>query len=154
MVVKAQPSGTRAGRYLAVICNKCNTELSDCFIAKKHIPEIQNLCGTCEDKFDCFTLSESQIEKELQTVHAQDIKPTRIDLKNGNGRVGIKSYTGKVYDKLESDEYCEYPERDDCNYSWMRKHYDGEDYFRCEHMKYDRNNRIWYCLYGKIKRGI
>lgn len=138
--------------YVGIICADCNTELLDCFVAKKYYPEIRKQCETCEDRFQCFTMSEAQIEKPMKLVHPQEIH-SHVPLDNENEVVGIRSYTGKIYDKLEQKDFCAYPERDDCNHSWMRANYNDRPYRRCRYMKYDKQNKEWYCEYGRKIRG-
>lgn len=138
--------------WIGIVCKDCNTELTDCFVARKYYQIIKTWCETCEDKFQCFTMSEAQIEKPLVKAYPHEIH-AKTPL-HQNGILGIQSYTGKIYDKLEQDKlFCKYPERDDCNHSYMRAAYTGESYRRCRDMKYDKNNKKWYCLYGKQLRG-
>jgi hypothetical protein len=140
--------------YIGVVCSRCKTELNNCFDVKKIIPEINDWCATCEDRFQCFTKSEAQTDKDLTNVHSQEIRPSRLGDVGTEEVCGIQSYTGRIHDKLESGDYCEFQEREDCNFSWMRLYYKGEPYSRCRNMNYDRTNKQWYCLYGKEKRGL
>ena len=138
-----------ANYWTGIICFDCNTELTDCCVAKKYYP--MN-CEACEDRFQCFTKSEAQIEKPLRKVLNHQVSPKML-LDAEKVEVGIKSYTGKIYDKLEPDNFCAEPDRDDCNHSYMRANYNGETYKRCEEMKYDKKEKKWYCRYGSLLRG-
>lgn len=152
-VAKVAPTSRNArDGYVGIVCSDCNTELLDCFVAKKYYPEIRKQCDTCVDRFQCFTMSEAQIEKPMKNVHAHEIH-TNITIDTERTEVGIRSYTGKIYDKLEQKDFCVYPERDDCNHSWMRANYNGNSYRRCRYMKYDKQNKEWYCEYGRKIRG-
>ena len=150
-VAKVSREGHIIKEWISVVCKDCNHELVDCFIAKKYYPIIKTWCDTCMDKFQCFTMSEAQIEKPLVKAAPHEVHP-KLPL-HTNDIVGIRSYTGKIYDKLEDGVFCKYIDRDDCNHSYMRTDYTGEPYHRCHQMKYDKNNKKWYCLYGKQLRG-
>jgi len=149
-VAKVKKQG-KDKEWIGVVCKTCNTILSDCFIAKQYYTELKKQCLTCEDRFQCFTMSEAEIARPLINAYSHEIRSS-IPL-HTEEQIGIQSYTGKIYDKLEPDEFCDYPERDDCNHSYMRNNYIGEPYWRCKEMKYDSKNKTWYCRFGKILRG-
>ena len=135
-------------RYMTMICADCTTKVVDCFLIKA-----DKLCDECPDRFRCFTRSDIVVEKVLQSVKSHEILgfPDAIDTRNIEG---VRSYTGIYYDKLErNDNFCAYAERDDCNFSWMRQNYKGEPYKRCHYMKYHVQDKVWYCYFGKSKRG-
>jgi len=149
--VASVSGSTRHNGWIGIVCSNCNTELIDCFVAKNYYPELKKQCMTCEDRFQCFTMSEAQVEKPFIKAKDHQVHPN-IPVHNGNKAAGIKSYTGKIYDKLEPDEFCMFPYRDDCNDSRMRKNYTGDSYQRCIEMRYDAKNKKWYCRYGKSIR--
>lgn len=136
--------------WIAPICKECNTELIDCRLAKKYY-KFNRLCDDCQDRFNCLSVSDAQVTLPLVKVHPHQVHP-HIPLENDQN-YGIKSYTGKVYDKLEPDSFCSHTEREDCNHSYMRANYSGEKYRRCTEMKYDKKDKKWYCRYGKDLRG-
>ncbi|MFA7101431.1 MAG: hypothetical protein WC196_06885 [Bacilli bacterium] len=136
-------------RFMTVVCNECMTETVDCFLVN-----VEKDCDRCSDRFRCITRADITIERELKSVKAHELKsvPNVIDPRNIEG---VRSYTGIYNQKLESNAelYCAYPDRDDCNHSWMRQNYKGTPYPRCHYMKYDVQNKIWYCYFGRSKRG-
>uniref|UniRef100_A0A6M3LSS8 Uncharacterized protein n=1 Tax=viral metagenome TaxID=1070528 RepID=A0A6M3LSS8_9ZZZZ len=142
-------------RFMTVICTDCNTEVVDCFLVD-HPSRLQGYkyCDKCLDRFRCLTRADVVIEKELQSVKGHEIHsvPNVVDTRHIDG---VRSYTGIYNHKLEQNEelYCTYPERDDCNHSWMRQNYRGSPYRRCTYMKYDKDNKEWFCYYGRSKRG-
>ena len=134
-------------RHITVVCEDCNTELYDCFAITE-----KKLCETCEERFQCFTKSDAQIDKPLTRLANHEIKAHNIFEKVNTRESGIKSYTGRVYDKLAHGENCLYPGREDCNHSWMREGYNGNSYRRCGYMKYDKVNKEWFCGYERTKQ--
>lgn len=133
------------GKYMTMICLDCHTEVVDCFLLT-----IDRSCDSCPDRFRCYTRSDATTEKELQNVKAHEIRslPDVIDPRN---IVGVRSYTG-IYNTKLDEEFCRYPERDDCNHSWMRQNYSGDGYTRCPHMKYRIQEHEWYCWYSEVRR--
>lgn len=140
LVQVAKPVGET---FIGVICIKCKTELQDCK---------GDDCEGCEDRYLCITQSEATTEITLDNVNKNLIKTSapqksnEIEEKIG----GIRSYTGNINTKLD-EEFCLYPNRDDCNYSWMRANYRGEAYQRCMYMQYHNG---WLCTVGARRRGI
>jgi|GEM_PF-6783654 len=142
-------AGVAKSAWIKVVCKLCNTELIDCRRAKKYY-KIDISCDDCQDKFNCFSMSDADISLPLIKVSSHQVHPV-VPLENEE-KYGIKSYTGKVYDKLETDSFCRFTERDDCNHSYMRANYTGEGYRRCVEMKYDPKEKKWYCRYGRLLR--
>jgi hypothetical protein len=143
-------------KYVGVVCVDCNTELSDCFLATK-LPNFNEDCSICQDRFQCLTRADAVIDKELQSARSEQIHaiPTRLADELAKNMVGIRSYTGRYYDKLEQGKnFCLDPDREDCNHSFMRANYNGHQYKRCSEMKYDTKKKEWYCRYGRERRGI
>lgn len=143
-------------RYMTMICTDCNTELIDCFLLNNTNERLKQFresrdCEGCTDRFRCYTRSDAVIEKELKSMKSHEIKTydAIIDTRHIEG---VRSYTGIYNQKLDS-EFCAFPERDDCNHSWMRQNYSGSPYKRCVYMKYDATGKFWYCWYGKRQRG-
>jgi len=139
-------------RYMTMICTDCNTELIDCFLlnTNERFKESRD-CEKCNDRFKCYTRSDAVVEKELKSIKFHEIKTydAIIDTRHIEG---VRSYTGIYNQKLDT-EFCAFPERCDCNHSWMRQNYSGIPYKRCVYMKYDATEKIWYCWYGKKQRG-
>jgi len=136
-------------RYMTMICADCHTEVVDCFLINTE----NKLCDDCSDRFRCFTRSDAITEKYMKSVKTHEISsvPNVIDPRNIEG---VRSYTGIYNHRLERDDnFCAYPNRDDCNHSWMRQNYNEEPYKRCHYMKYHVQDKVWYCYYGKSKRG-
>lgn len=143
-------AAAKYSNWLGIVCKECNTELVDCKVAKRYY-KLGNICDDCADRFNCFSDSEAHTALPLVKVLAHEVHP-HIPM-DGGTNYGVKSYTGKVYDKLETDKFCCCTERDDCNHSYMRANYTGEKYYRCREMKYNSKEKKWYCRYGKNLRG-
>jgi uncharacterized CHY-type Zn-finger protein len=129
-----------SSKVMTVICRKCKHELTDCFLNRGNCPE-------CPDRFMCATQSGTTVGKQLILVHSQEIYTIRQPVKTDKIR-GVRTYTGIYNDKLETENYCAHPNRDDCNHSWMRSFYDGQPYSRCEHMIFDMDSKKWVCLHA------
>ncbi len=135
-------------RYMTMLCNDCATEVVDCFIVKE---QMDAACDVCPDRFRCLTRTDAVVEKIMRSVktHEMSSVPGVIDSRNIQG---VRSYTG-IYNSKLDDTFCAYSERDDCNHSWMRQNYEGSPYKRCIYMKYHVQNKVWYCWFGRSKRG-
>lgn len=138
--------------YIAIVCPDCYTELVDCFVLNDH-PLYPHNCDNCEDKFKCFTRADAVMERPMVLRPQHEIKTSPIANEIMAKIEGVRSYTGIYNDKLEMSDFCEHPEREDCNHSWMRANYRGSKYMRCRSMKYDVTKKEWYCVYGRAKRG-
>ena len=134
-------------RCIIIVCSDCSTELVDCFALKdKAYPRN---CDECSDKFKCFTRADSVEEKTMRSLHSHDAKTSPMTNEIMDSIQGVRSYTGIYNDKLAEPPICIYPERDDCNHSWMRANNKGQTYARCAYMKYELKEKRWYCLRGK-----
>jgi hypothetical protein len=120
----------------------------DCFLIKLN----SDACEVCEDRFLCLTRTDAIVETQMQTVRGDEIHRWEYQ-KDPINISGIRSYTGRYTNKLEQQNYCMFPDREDCNYSKMRYQYRGTPYNRCTYMKYDKEYKSWYCVYGVNKRG-
>jgi len=128
-------------RTIGPVCNHCYTMAVDCM---NHNPNKN--CKECPDRFKCYTRTDSTIEKPLISVRKSQIVLVKNIPPNGKkDYTGVKLYTGLIVHKLASE--CAFPERDDCNNSFMRSDYNGLPYYRCQYMKYNLKDKKWECTY-------
>jgi hypothetical protein len=132
-------------KYITMVCSNCRSELVDCFVVKEKYPVGQE-CEHCIDRFQCFTRADAIIEKDMITLRSHEVTTSPIVEFMAKEIIGVRSYTGIYNDKLANPPICIYPDRIDCNNSWMRFKYNGVSYKRCEYMKYNVKEKLWYCL--------